>query len=106
MIFAQIPGQDEKDKGPPSLFPTVPVWTLSLNSQIVVPPAFGDSQAYFSVEGDVVVAYSMPDGEQRWMVTSRPLLRPVAGEGLLFVVEQGYLTARRDPIRFLGRQTG
>jgi len=76
-----------------SLFPTAPVWTLALGSQLTVPPAYDAERAFFSLEDDRLVAYDVVSGERRWLVTARPQLQPVAGDGLLFVVEPETLTA-------------
>jgi outer membrane protein assembly factor BamB len=78
---------------PVSLFPIAPVWTLALGSQLTVPPAYDEGHAFFSLEDDRLVAYDIVSGERRWLVTARPQLQPVAGDGLLFVVEPETLTA-------------
>jgi outer membrane protein assembly factor BamB len=71
----------------------VPVWTLVLGRQLTVPPAYDSTRVFFSLEGDMIAAYDMPTGERKWLVTARPQLQPVAGDGLLFVVEPEMLTA-------------
>jgi outer membrane protein assembly factor BamB len=76
-----------------SLFPIAPVWTLALGSQLTVPPAYDAARAFFSLEDDRLVAYDIVSGERRWLVTARPQLQPVAGDGLLFLVEPETLTA-------------
>jgi len=76
-----------------SLFPTAPVWTLSLNNQLTAPPAYDETQVYFPIEGDRVVAYEMLSGKQTWIASARPEMQPVAGGGLLFLVESDALTA-------------
>ena len=75
------------------LFPTRPVWTLALNNQITVPPAYDDTRAFFSIEGDRVVCYELLSGTQQWIANVRPRMEPVAGDGLLFIVDGATLTA-------------
>jgi hypothetical protein len=81
------------DRSPVSLFPTVPVWTLALGSQLTVPPAYDNARVFFSLEGDRIAAYDIVSGERAWLVDARPLLQPVAGDGSLFIVEPETLTA-------------
>jgi outer membrane protein assembly factor BamB len=78
---------------PPSLVPAAPVWALVLNNQLTVPPAYDESRVYFSIEGDRIVAYDLVSGVQAWIVSAQPLMEPVAGDGLLFFIEPGVLTA-------------
>jgi putative pyrroloquinoline-quinone binding quinoprotein/putative pyrroloquinoline-quinone-binding quinoprotein len=75
--------------------PTRAVWTLVLNSQLIVPPGYDATHAYFALEGDRVAAYSLPEGTRLWMVDARPLLRPAAGDDLVFLTEAAGLVARR-----------
>jgi outer membrane protein assembly factor BamB len=74
--------------------PTRAVWTLVLNSQMVVPPGYDAGHAYFALEGDRVVAYSLPEGTRLWMVDARPVLQPTAGDDLVFLTEAAGLVAR------------
>jgi outer membrane protein assembly factor BamB len=83
------------DRTPPPLFPVQPVWTLALNNLLVVPTAYDETHAFFSIEGDRLVAYDLMSGEQRWLVSARPLVQPATGDGLVFVVESETLTAFR-----------
>src|SRR5580765_4432196 len=78
---------------PSSLFPNAPVWTLALNNQFIAPAAYGDGHAYFSIEGDRIVAYEIVPGTQTWIASARPQMEPVVGGGLLFIVEPDALTA-------------
>lgn len=75
--------------------PTRAVWTLVLNSQLVVPPGYDATQAYFALEGDRVAAYSLREGRRVWMVEARPVLAPAAGDDLVFFTEATGLVARR-----------
>jgi hypothetical protein len=84
------------DRTPPPLFPVQPVWTLALNNLLVVPTAYDETHAFFSIEGDRLVAYDLMSGEQRWLVSARPLVQPATGDGLVFVVESETLIWRRD----------
>jgi outer membrane protein assembly factor BamB len=83
------------DRTPPALFPVQPVWTLELHNLLVVPTAYDDTHAFFSIEGDRLVAYDLASGEQRWLVSARPLMEPATGDGLVFVTESETLTAFR-----------
>jgi len=78
---------------PSSLFPSANVWTLALNNQFTGPAAYDDTHAYFSIEGDRIVAYEIVPGTQTWIASARPQMEPVAGGGLLFIVEPDALTA-------------
>jgi outer membrane protein assembly factor BamB len=84
------------EPAPPSLFPVQPLWTLALNSQITVPPAFDGSIGYFAIDGDRIVAYDMLPGRERWIIDAKPAIELTASDGLLFVVEGGVLKARRS----------
>ena len=44
------------------MWPVAPVWTLVLRNQLTVPPAYDDAHAFFSIEGDRVVAYELSSG--------------------------------------------
>ena len=71
----------------------MPVWTLALSNQLTVPPAYDATRVYFALEGDRIAAYDIVSGERQWLVTARPQMQPVAGDGLLFLVEPDALTA-------------
>ena len=75
--------------------PTRAVWTLVLNSQLVVPPGYDASHAYFALDGDRLAAYSLPEGTRLWIVDARPVLQPAAGDDLVFLTEAAGLVARR-----------
>ena len=66
-----------------------------LNSQLMVPPAYDASHAYFALESDRVAAYSLPEGMRLWMVDARPVLQPAAGDDLVFLTDATGLVARR-----------
>ena len=85
------------DRTLPSLFPTAPVWTLALGNQLTAPPGYDETRVYFAIEGDRLVAYELMSGTRSWLVSARPQMEPVAGGGLLFLVEPDALTAlKRD----------
>ena len=73
--------------------PVENVWALALNNLLTMPPAFTASQAFFSIEGDRLVAYDLAAGTRQWMVTARPEMPPVAGPDLVFVREPDALKA-------------
>jgi outer membrane protein assembly factor BamB len=83
----------KSDRTPLLLFPTRPIWTLALNNQLTVPPAYDGTRAFFSIEGDRIVCYELLSGTQEWMATAQPQMEPVAGDGLLFLSEPNMLTA-------------
>jgi outer membrane protein assembly factor BamB len=81
------------DRTPLLLFPTRQIWTLPLNNQLVVPPGYDATRAFFSLEGGRIVCYELLSGTQQWLVTAHPKMEPVTGDGLLFLVEPDTLTA-------------
>jgi outer membrane protein assembly factor BamB len=87
------PSAAKADRTLPSLFPIEPAWTLALNNPLTVAPAYDERQVYFPIEGDRLVAYDIASGKQEWIATVQPLMTPVAGGGLVFVVQPGTLTA-------------
>jgi outer membrane protein assembly factor BamB len=81
---------------PLSLFPVQPLWTLALNNQMPVAPAFDGAMGYFALDGGRIAAYDLLPGTQKWIIDAHPRIEPAAGGGLLFVDESGLLTARRS----------
>jgi outer membrane protein assembly factor BamB len=77
----------------PTLFPVRTLWTLALNNQLTFPPAYDATRAFFAIAGDRIVAYELKAGEQQWIVSAQPQVQPVAGDGLLVVVEPERLAA-------------
>ena len=71
------------------------MWALVLDNQLTAPPAYDDTHAFFSIEGDRLVAYELPSGKQAWIVSAHPRMEPATGGGLLFLIEPGTLKARR-----------
>jgi outer membrane protein assembly factor BamB len=69
------------------------VWTLKLNNQLAMPPAFDATHAFFSIAADRIVAYELKTGEQTWSVSAQPLFEPVPADGFLILVEPERLTA-------------
>lgn len=82
-----------RDSGPPAFVPTRLVWTLALNSQLSVPPAYDETRVFFSLEHDRLVAYDIVPGKQLWLVESRPILQPAAGGDLVYIAEAARLVA-------------
>jgi outer membrane protein assembly factor BamB len=87
------------DRTAPPLTPVENVWALSLNNSLTMAPAYDGTQAFFPIEGDRLVAYDLLTGKQTWLVTARPEMAPVAGDGLVFLRE-------RDAIRALQMTDG
>ncbi|OLC48577.1 MAG: hypothetical protein AUI64_02845 [Acidobacteria bacterium 13_1_40CM_2_64_6] len=83
------------DNTPPALLPIRTVWTLALKNPLAFAPAYDKTLAFFPIAGDRVAAYDLPTGKQQWLVSARPQSDPVAGDGLLFLVEPDTLMALR-----------
>ena len=81
------------DSGPPSPFPVRTVWTLRLNNPLAAAPAYDAASAFFPITGDRIAAYELGAGARKWVVSARLHTDPVAGNGLLFVVEPDAITA-------------
>jgi outer membrane protein assembly factor BamB len=81
------------DIAPTALVPVRAVWTLPLNSQLTLSPAYDDTRAFFPLEQNRLVAYRIDIGKQLWLVESHPILQPAAGGDLVFVVESNRLVA-------------
>src|SRR5215471_18581838 len=78
---------------PVALVPVRSVWTLALNNQITLPPAYDETRAYFSIEHDRLVAYDLASGDQKWLVETRAIFQPSAGGDLVFLAEADALVA-------------
>ncbi|MFI5179164.1 MAG: PQQ-binding-like beta-propeller repeat protein, partial [Vicinamibacterales bacterium] len=72
-----------------------PVWTLALNNQLTVAPAYDRSQAYFAIEGHRLAAYTLITGTQAWLVDAEPIFEPTTGDDLVFLAEAHSLRALR-----------
>jgi outer membrane protein assembly factor BamB len=75
--------------------PAVPVWTLALNNALVAAPAYDEGHAYFAIEEDRLAAYDLLAGTLTWIAKAHPTSAPVAGGGLVFLVEPDGLIALR-----------
>jgi eukaryotic-like serine/threonine-protein kinase len=80
---------------PPPLFPVRTVWTLALNNQLTLPPAYDPALAFFAIADDRIVAYDLKSGTQKWIISAQAQVEPVAGGGLLMVAAPERLTALR-----------
>jgi hypothetical protein len=78
-----------------SLFPIRVVWTLALSNQLIAPPAYSQSHAFFAIEGDRLVAYELEGGKQEWIASAKPDFEPAVGDGLVFLAQRQSLTALR-----------
>jgi outer membrane protein assembly factor BamB len=97
LIVAAVTVGDAAAARPPlSLFPVAPLWTLALNADIVVPPAFDGNLGFFALAGHRIACYELAHGKQQWIVDGNALLEPSAGNGLLYTAEPEALVARRD----------
>jgi outer membrane protein assembly factor BamB len=90
-----VVGSAKIDSAPFPLLPVRTIWTLALNSQLTVPPVFDAERVYFAIVGERLVAYTIADGAQLWMVAARPLTEPAVGDDLVFCAEPDELVARR-----------
>src|SRR5207302_4817610 len=95
VLTAAAQTRQPRDQIPPGLFPLRTVWTLALNTQLTVPPAYSESHAYFAIDGDRIAAYDLARGSQEWIVSAHPEFEPAAGDGLLFIVEPTLVRALR-----------
>ncbi len=86
------------DDAPPGLFPTRPLWTLSLKNALTAPPALDGASAFFPIEGDRIAAYDLDLGELLWLIPSHLTSQPALGPTALYVVEPDAIVAhdRRD----------
>src|SRR5262249_47419987 len=80
---------------PVALVPVRAVWTLALNNQITLPPAYDETRVYFSIEYDRLVAYAIASGAQAWLVESHAAFEPAAGGDLVFLGESETIVALR-----------
>jgi outer membrane protein assembly factor BamB len=83
------------DRAPLSLLPVHTIWTLALNNQITVPPAYDDTDGYFAIEQNRIAAYNLSTGTRKWVARANPRMEPVVGEALLFLIEPSAITALR-----------
>jgi outer membrane protein assembly factor BamB len=81
------------DRTPFALFPAQKVWTLELKNLLTAPAAFDATRAFFSIEGDRLVAYDILSGEQQWLIDVKPRVAPATGDDLVFVIDDANLTA-------------
>ena len=80
---------------PVALVPVRSVWTLALNNQLTLPPAYDATRAYFSIEHDRLVAYDIASGAQMWLVDMQAVFQPAAGDDLVFLAAADALVALR-----------
>jgi outer membrane protein assembly factor BamB len=83
------------DHTPVALFPLQAIWTLPLNNSITATPAYDATRGYFPLEGDQLAAYDLTTGARLWLVAVNTTFEPAAGDGLVFVVRKGGLSALR-----------
>ena len=103
MTSAQLPTSSRTEKPPRpsgkivplSPFPSRTHFTLALNNQLIAPPAYHEKYGYFPIEGDRIVAYDLTLGMQRWIVSAKPRWAPAVGGDLLFIDQEGGLSAMR-----------
>lgn len=81
---------------PLALFPVRALWDLPLDSTLVVPPAFAGSRGYFALETRRLVAYELTRGTPLWTADAQPQAALTIGGGLLFMAEDGGVSARDE----------
>jgi outer membrane protein assembly factor BamB len=91
-----VVGSDKVVPAPLSLFPARTIWSLALNNQIAVAPAYDKDRVYFAIDGERLVAYTLADGAQQWLVAAHPLKQPAVGDDMVFCEEPDELVARRS----------
>ena len=69
------------------------MWTLVLD-HLRVAPVYSGSHVYFSIDDGRFLSYDLNDGTSEWAVQAKPDMAPAAGQGLIFLVEVGHLSAR------------
>jgi outer membrane protein assembly factor BamB len=93
-----VSGQSKRkpEPTPLSLFPIRTLWTLIANARLRTAPAYAGFHAYFPIDDGRLVAYNLELGIPEWVVQASPQVNPAAGQGLIFLVEAGQLSARRQ----------
>jgi outer membrane protein assembly factor BamB len=95
-FIATAQSRRKPDLTPLALFPLRTAWTLTLEARLRVAPAYAGLHAYFSTDDGRLVSYDLRQGKPEWSVAATPQLDPVAGQGLIFLVETGRLIARQQ----------
>ena len=90
-IHAQQPAD-----APLSFFPVRALWTLPLNNALSAPPGFDSTRGYFPIDGGRLAAYDLAAGTLLWIADTATAAQPVAGDGLVFLVEPDAVVARHD----------
>jgi len=93
-----VSGQSKRkpDLAPIALFPIRTLWTLIAGARLGMAPVYAGFHAYFPLDDGRLVAYDLELGTPEWVVQSSPQVNPAIGQGLIFLVETGQLTARRQ----------
>lgn len=76
-----------------SPFPFSPRWSLDFQDTLGAPPAFDETHAYVSLASGQLAAVRLDSGTFVWATEMPPLVAPVAAGGLLFVTQDGLITA-------------
>jgi outer membrane protein assembly factor BamB len=78
---------------PVPLVPVRAIWTLALNNQLALPPAYDESRAFFPIEHDRLVAYDIESGAQTWLVEAKPIVQPAVGGDMVFLADADGIAA-------------
>ena len=69
------------------------VWTADVTGSSGLPPAFDPLHAYVPLASGELTAIRLDDGQVAWWVAVAPVISPVPGGDLVFVPEDGIITA-------------
>jgi outer membrane protein assembly factor BamB len=75
-------------------FPLVPIWSTSLDSPPIFPPAYDDTQAYVARRDNQLAALSLETGKLTWSVECPMTAAPSAGDALVFSAGDQAVEAR------------
>jgi outer membrane protein assembly factor BamB len=96
-LLVSAQSKRKPDLTPYSLFPFRSLWSLIIpGARPRTAPVYAGSHAYFPLDDGRLVAYDLELGTPEWVVQASPQVNATAGEGLIFLVETGQLSARRQ----------
>jgi len=95
MTIAAQSSRPASDRASLRLFPVQALWTLTLDRQLIVPPAYDATYVYLATDPGRLVAYEIAHGTEAWSIEAHPQHELATGDGLVFLVEPDLLTARR-----------
>jgi len=84
---------DKTPKYVQTIFPPMVMWTVDVAASAGLPPSFDARHAYVALASGELTAIRLDDGQVAWWVGVAAIASPVPGGGLLFVPEEGMITA-------------